>query len=175
MRDLLVLLLHAHDRRGEDAVRGITRLQKLLFVIEQKLAIDSSHFYAHNYGPFTEEVNEAASALKLEGYLQSPDAVSAQRPTFAEMMASAMTRSGPKEEPATAENFVLSDRGHEAAERLRSSNRAYEEMFAYIRQLREEWDTPDLVERVYEAWPEMAEKSLIKDEVTARRASRRRK
>jgi hypothetical protein len=91
------------------------------------------------------------------------------------MMASAMSRSGPGEESAVAENFILSDRGHEAAERLRRSNRAYEELFAYIRELRKEWDAPNLVERVYETWPDMAEKSLIKDEIAARRTNRRRK
>ena len=175
MKDLMVLLLHASDRRGDDAVRGMTRLQKLLFVIEQKLALERSRFYAYNYGPFTEEVNDAAEALKLEGYLQSPEAVTAKRPTFAEMMASAMARSGPGDDAAKVADFALSDRGHEAAERLRRSNRAYEELFAYIRQLREEWDTPNLVERVYETWPDKAEKSLIKDKIASRRASRRRK
>src|SRR6266851_2155658 len=88
MKDLMVLLLHASDHRGEDAVRGMTRLQKLLFVIEQKLAADHSRFYAYNYGPFNEEVNDAAQALKLQGLLQGPEAVTASRPTFAEMMAS---------------------------------------------------------------------------------------
>jgi predicted DNA binding CopG/RHH family protein len=174
MKDLMVLLLHAADHHGEDALRGMTRLQKLLFVIEQKLAADHSRFYAYNYGPFNEEVNDAAEALKLQGLLQSPEAVSASRPTFAEMMASAMARSGPREDATPAEDFVLSKRGHEAAERLRRSNRAYEQLFAYIRELRQEWDTPDLVERVYDTWPKMAEKSLIKDEVASRRGRRRR-
>jgi predicted DNA binding CopG/RHH family protein len=173
LKDLMVLLLHASDHRGEDAVRGMTRLQKLLFVIEQKLAADHSRFYAYNYGPFNEEVNDAAQALKLQGLLQGPEAVTASRPTFAEMMASAMARSGPREDSTAAEDFALSDRGHEAAERLRRSNRAYEELFAYVRELRQEWDTPDLVDRVYETWPTMAEKSLIKDEVESRRARRR--
>jgi hypothetical protein len=89
------------------------------------------------------------------------------------MMASAMARSGPREDSTITEDFALSDRGHEAAERLRRSNRAYEELFAYVRELRQEWDTPDLVDRVYETWPTMAENSLIKDEVASRRARRR--
>src|SRR5262249_3291425 len=157
------LLLHAPDRHGDDAVRGMTRLQKLLFVIEQNLAADHSRFYAYNYGPFNEEVNDAAEALKLQGYLEGAEAVAARRPTFAEMMASAMARSGPREDVATVEEFALSERGHEAAERLRRSNRAYEQLFAYIQRLRHEWDTPDLVERVYETWPKMADRSLIKE------------
>jgi hypothetical protein len=174
VKDLMVLLLHAPDRHGDDAIRGMTRLQKLLFVIEQKLASDSSRFYAHNYGPFNEEVNDSAEALKLQGYLEGAQSVAARRPTFAEMMASALARSGPREDAAAIEEFALSERGHEAAERLRRSNRAYEQLFSYIQEVRREWDTPDLVERVYETWPKMADRSLIKEQV-ARRASRRRR
>lgn len=174
MKDLMVLLLHSPDRHGDDAIRGMTRLQKLLFVIEQKLAADSSRFYAYNYGPFNEEVNDAAEALKLQGFVEGSNPVTAHRPTFAEMMASAMTRAGPSDDPALVEEFVLNDRGHVAAERLRRSNRAYEQLFGYIGQLRQEWDTPDLVERVYETWPKMADRSLIKERV-AGRANRRRR
>jgi predicted DNA binding CopG/RHH family protein len=174
MKDLMVLLLHASDRHGDDAIRGMTRLQKLLFVIEQRLAADRSRFYAYNYGPFNEEVNDAAAALNLQGYLEGGQPVAARRPTFAEMMASAMARSGPREDTEAAEQFSLSERGHQAAERLRRSNRAYGQLFAYIQELRQEWDTSDLVERVYETWPKMADRSLIKEQV-ARRASRRRR
>lgn len=172
IKDLMVLLLHAPDRRGDDAVCGMMRLQKLLFVIDQKLAADRSHFYAYNFGPFNEEVNDAARALDLQGYLEGGQPVAARRPTFAEMMASAMARSGPRDDTEAVEEFSLSERGHEAAERLRRSNRAYEQLFAYIQDLRSEWDTPELVERVYATWPKMAGRSLIKDQV-ARRASRR--
>ena len=52
----MVLLLHATNARGEDAVRGVTRLQKLLFVIEQTIGSEQSGFYAHSYGPFNEGV-----------------------------------------------------------------------------------------------------------------------
>lgn len=174
IKDLMVLLLHASDRHGGDAIHGMTRLQKLLFVIEQKLAADRSRYYAYNYGPFNEEVNDAAAALKLQGYLQGGQPVAARRPTYAEMLASARARSGPREDATgPAEDFELSERGHEIAERLRRSNAAYEQLFAYIDELRKEWDTPDLVDRVYETWPKMADRSLIKEQV-ARRASRRR-
>ncbi len=37
IKDLMALLLHATNKRGDAAVRGITQLQKLLFVIEEKL------------------------------------------------------------------------------------------------------------------------------------------
>ncbi|MGA3354674.1 MAG: hypothetical protein ABSD85_16060 [Acidimicrobiales bacterium] len=171
-KDLMVLLLHATSKRGDDAVRGVTRLQKLLFVIEQKIAAQSTRFYAYNYGPFNEEVNDAVRALRLAGFLHGAEAPSTGPPSFAEMMATAVERSGPRDEDE-AEVFALNERGHEVAERLRQSSRAYDQLYAYVRTIREEWDTPDLVERVYEEYPKFAEKSVIRDQVAARRARRR--
>lgn len=171
IKDLIVLLLHATNKRGQHAVRGITQLQKLLFVIEQKLAAQS-RFYAFNYGPFNEDVNDAARALRLAGFLESAQPVAGGPPSFAEMAATVIERSGPRAE-REVEEFSLSEQGHEAAERLRKSNRAYDQLYAYVRALREEWDTPDLLDRVYEAWPKYAERSLIREEVAQRRHKRR--
>ena len=171
IKDLMVLLLHASNRRGQDAVQGITRLQKLLFVIEQSLAAQS-RFYAFNYGPFNEEVNDAANALRLAGFLSSGQSVSAEPPTFAAMLATVVERPGPREDFA-AEEFALSEEGHRAAERLRRSSRAYDQLYAYIQKLRSEWDTPALIRRVYKTWPKYAERSLIRDEVEGHTRRRR--
>lgn len=171
LKDLMVLLLHATDRHGRDRIRGITRLQKLLFVIEQKLAAQGG-FYAYNFGPFDETVNDTASALRLGGFLRGSQPVGSRLPSFAEMMSTVVERSGPRDEPSV-EEFALNDRGHQAAERLRQSSRAYDALYQYILKLRQEWDTSDLVERVYEEWPKYAEKSLIREEVARRRAARR--
>jgi len=170
-KDLMVLLLHARKPDGQDAIRGMTRLQKLLFVIEQTLDAQSGRFYAYDYGPFNEQVNDTAEALALAGFLHGPEPARAEPPSFAEMVATASERAGPRE----PEEFALSAHGHDAAERLVRSNRAYEQLFERILQVRAQWDKPDLVERVYETWPQYAEQSVIKDEVAARRARRTRK
>jgi predicted DNA binding CopG/RHH family protein len=172
MKDLMVLLLHAPGQQGDPSVRGITRLQKLLFVIEQKLASDRSSFYAFNYGPFNEEVNDAAEALRIAGFLSGGSSPNAGPPSFAEMMATAVERAGPRDEPE-AEEYALSERGHAAAERLRQSSEAYERLYAYVRRVREEWDTPDLIDRVYEVFPKYTERSLIREKVNKRIEKRR--
>ncbi|MDQ6879437.1 MAG: hypothetical protein M3082_17425 [Candidatus Dormibacteraeota bacterium] len=172
IKDLIVLLLHATNKRGDDTVRGITRLQKLLFVIEQKLATQT-RFYAFNYGPFNEEVNDAAHALRLAGFLRGSTPATASAPSFAEMMATVTERSGPRNGDTDIEEFALNHQGHEAAERLRRSSRAYDQLYAYVRAVREEWDTPDLVARVYKTYPKFAEKSLIRDKVERRGSKRR--
>jgi predicted DNA binding CopG/RHH family protein len=173
MRDLMVLLLHAPGSREAEAIHGMTRLQKLLFVIEQKVNL-GQHFYAYNYGPFDEAVHDAVNALRLAGFLGSSAPLAAAPPTFKEMMRSAAERSGPREASAP-EVFELSAAGHEAAERLRRGNEAYAALLEKVAAIRQEWDTPDvndLIDRVYAEWPEFTEKSVIKHEV-AERASRR--
>jgi predicted DNA binding CopG/RHH family protein/uncharacterized protein YwgA len=173
IKELMVFLLHSPGRQGDDAIRGMTRLQKLLFVIEQRLAEEHSNFYAYDYGPYSDQVPDAVEALKLAGFLRGSEGVKAQRPSFAEMVASAEQRSG----PGINEEFALSERGHQAAERLRQSSRAYSQLSVYIREIRKEWDTPqldELVDRVYADWPSYADKSLIREEVAARSAARRR-
>lgn len=171
IKELIVLLLHATDQRSQDTIHGITRLQKLLFVIKQTVGTQAGSFYAYNYGPFDEGVNDAARALELAGFLEGSKVQEPGPPSFAEMMATASERAGPNER--RIENFVLNEDGHALAERLRQSSEAYEQLFERIRALRTEWDTPDLIDRVYQHWPEYAERSLIRDEVGGRRAKRR--
>ncbi|HXY45873.1 MAG TPA: hypothetical protein VEH29_16925 [Acidimicrobiales bacterium] len=174
IKELMVLLLHASNQRGDSAVRGMTRLQKLLFVVEQKLE-SQSRFYAFNYGPFNEEVNDAAEALRIAGFIRNASPVAAGPPSFQQMMAAVSERAGPTGEGKVVE-FALSEQGHEAAEKLRESNARYEQLFQFIDSVRKEWDTGDLnelVDRVYEAYPKFASKSVIREEV-ARRTQRRR-
>jgi predicted DNA binding CopG/RHH family protein len=174
IKELMVLLLHAPNRRGDSAVRGMTRLQKLLFVVEQTLESES-RFYAFNYGPFSEEVNDAVEALKVAGFIRNAQPVASGSPSFQQMMAAVSERAGPDDEGKVVE-FALSQQGHEAAERLRQSSPRYDQLFQFVEAIRKEWDIIDLselVDRVYETWPKFASKSVIREDV-ARRTERRR-
>jgi predicted DNA binding CopG/RHH family protein len=175
IKELMVLLLHAPNGRGDSTVRGMTRLQKLLFVIEKKLEARSS-FYAFNYGPFNEEVNDAARALQVAGFIRSAEPTAAGPPSFKEMMSAVAGRAGPDSGGSNVVVFSLSDSGHEAAERLRKSSPVYEQLYAFVESIKKEWDTPDvqdLIARVYETWPSYAEKSVIRGEIESRAKRRR--
>ena len=170
IKELMVLLLHATNRRGATAVRGMTRLQKLLFVVEQQLGSQGA-FYAFNYGPFNEEVNDAARALEVAGFIRSAEPTSSGPPSFKEMMAAVSERAQPQSGGEAVVEFALSERGHEAAEQLRHSNPHYEQLFKFVESVKKEWDTPvlgDLVARVYQTYPKYAEKSVIRGEVERR-------
>jgi hypothetical protein len=174
IRELLVLLLHARNRQGSMAVHGMTRLQKLLFVVEQQIPTNGS-FYAYNYGPFSDEVNDAAQALEFAGFIEGTSRSSGP-PTFQEMIETVSGRMGPsKTEGGEVVEFELSSEGHSAAERLRNSDPAYERLFQMIETVKLEWDTPklsDLIDRVYETWPKYAENSVIREEVAQRNRRR---
>lgn len=174
IKELMVLLLHATNRQGASAVRGMTRLQKLLFVVEQQLGSQSA-FYAFNYGPFNEEVNDAARALEVAGFIRSAEPTSTGPPSFRAMMAAVSERARPESGSENVVEFALSERGHDAAERLRRSSPHYEQLFTFVEAVKKEWDTSnlaDLVDRVYEAYPKYAEKSVIREEVERRRRLR---
>lgn len=171
MKELMVFLLHATNREGETAVRGITRLQKLLFVIEQQLKAKSS-FYAFNFGPFNEEVNDTARALEVAGFIKSGTAETSGPPSYQEMMSSVSRRAASIEGGGPVLEFALSDQGHDVAEQLRHSSPAYEQLFSFVESVKQGWDTADvrdLVARVYETYPAYAEKSVIREEIELHR------
>lgn len=173
MADLMVLLLHSSNSHGEDVVRGITRLQKLLFVLEQKLS-PATDFYAYNYGPFDEQVNKTTDALRLAGLLEGGHAVNGQPLSFAAMISVVAGKAGPGvlDDQTSRQEYALTSAGHERAERLRKSSAAYARLASYIAAIRADYDRDDLIERVYSEYPQYTEKSLIRDKV-ARRAKRR--
>lgn len=164
----MLLLLHSSpEGPGRDAVNGLTRLQKLLFVVEQRLFPEQTAFYAYNFGPFNPQVNDALEALKTRGILEGTAGSLSSAPTFDEVIAQAAGRAGPRPQN---EVFRLNKRGHELAEQLRHSNDAYEHLFAHVAQVREEYDKDDLLERVYEENEPYTEHSVIKEKVQARRS-----
>ncbi len=78
--DLVLLLMAAPDSRGRiSPLRGITRLQKLLYLVEKESDLDLSKldredrfdFKAYKYGPFAKEVYEAVDFLENADFLNA--------------------------------------------------------------------------------------------------------
>jgi hypothetical protein len=67
--DIILLILQANsDLLGRDALAGITRLEKLLFLLQKETDFEGVaaffEFSAYNFGPFSKEVYEAAEFLE---------------------------------------------------------------------------------------------------------------
>lgn len=64
--DLLLLLLYANstEKRKNEPVTGITRLVKLLFLLQEEAKIDGYRFVPYKMGPFSNEVYNQIEFLK---------------------------------------------------------------------------------------------------------------
>jgi hypothetical protein len=67
--DLILLLLEANERLlHKDAISGITRLEKLLFLLKNETDFEGiANFFIfepHNFGPFSKQVYEAVDFLE---------------------------------------------------------------------------------------------------------------
>jgi predicted DNA binding CopG/RHH family protein/uncharacterized protein YwgA len=172
LKELMVYLLHATNHRDQSAIEGATRLQKLMFVVEQTLAARTS-FYAYNFGPFNEGIYDEAEALRVAGFMKGAAPSSTSMPTFEEMQSVVTHRASGTDDDKI---FVLTPKGHELAEDLRHKDEHHESVYEVVASVRKEWDVPnlqDLVDRVYAKYPKFTEKSRIRDEVENRNRRRR--
>ncbi|MCY2953126.1 MAG: hypothetical protein NTU53_14275, partial [Planctomycetota bacterium] len=67
--DIILLLLEANERLlGKPSLNGITRLEKLIFLLEQETEFEGvARFYVfkpYNFGPFSKEIYEAVEFLE---------------------------------------------------------------------------------------------------------------
>src|SRR6266436_4111154 len=67
--DVILLLLDATERLlGKNSIGGITRLQKLLFLLEKETdfegIVEFFPFEPYNFGPFSKKVDEAVEFLE---------------------------------------------------------------------------------------------------------------
>lgn len=75
--DVIVILLGAptENPRLRDRLDGITRLEKLVFLLEkesdlQRILTDHADFESHNFGPFSSKVYQAVETLVSAGLVE---------------------------------------------------------------------------------------------------------
>jgi hypothetical protein len=167
--DVVVLLLGAPG--GEEPpghLDGVTRLEKLVFLVERETPVRSwvtemADFRSHKFGPFSAKIYKAAEALAAYGLLED----SARESDSEEDRWEAVNVLGAElEDPYTTRTFQLTERGMryyaaliellppDAEEVLRK----FKERFATL-SLRQ------LVRYVYERYPDFTDKSEIRDQI----------
>jgi len=82
--DAIVLILGAPTKYPtlKDRLEGITRLEKLVFLLEKetevgKLLTEDPDFQAHHFGPFSAKIYHAVEILKAAGLLEETGKLSA--------------------------------------------------------------------------------------------------
>ncbi len=169
--DLVVLLLGAPTRLKQltGRINGITRLEKLVFLLERELPqldaflVESADFESHNFGPFSAKIYSAVEVLGAANLLE-------------ERHAEASSQAESWEESA----LIGTDHGDEYLERqfrLTERGRRYyhvlvqdlpPELPELVGQLKTRFGAiplRQLIRYVYTRYQDFTDKSLIREEV----------
>lgn len=169
--DVVVLLLGA--RGGPDPegyLRGITRLEKLVFLLERETPVarwitEAVDFRSHRFGPFSAKIYKAVGLLAKAELLK----MSAIRSEGQGERWEDINLVGEDADPYTQRTFQLTDRGFRYYQALledlkpvapdaEATLRAFKDRYAGL-------PLTQLVRYVYKAYPEFTDKSEIRDQV----------
>ncbi|WP_232703169.1 hypothetical protein [Halobacterium wangiae] len=143
---LPLAILYAED---EDAVEGITRFQKLVFMAQRKLddlEVGDYEFRPDDYGPFSKELYDDIDELAADDYISCK---------------TTRTPSG-----GVKQTYELNEKGKQFLEFLLHTRREAEEglQLSEIEALKEQYnDVPllEFIQEVYDEYPEMAVNSKL--------------
>lgn len=168
--DLIILLLGAPSRKPaiQDRIEGITRLEKLIFLLHVesgigKVVAEDPEFEAYNFGPFSKKVYQAVETLSAAGLLEDSSSTST---STEDVWETEEVIGAEVPDPYATRNFKLTEMGKRYYEAL------LKEVSADMQQELENFKTTfgsiplrQLVRYVYERHPDFTHKSIIKDEI----------
>ena len=187
--DIILLLLEANEKLlGKHALSGVTRLEKLLFLLQKETDFEKIgsfyEFTAHNFGPFSKEVYEALDFLEGFELIQVKERVHSsyyanvgevlllqEIANVGEILLLQEISEGEVDE-VTTDNaigiteklFTLTEDGHKVAQKLRQTiegrrPKDIEELNGIIRRYGK-LPLNQLIRYVYRQYPEMTVKSV---------------
>lgn len=176
-RDLELLLIGLED----GGLNGITRLQKLLFLLQKEGGLErfGSHFAFIPYkaGPYSPEIYDDLEFLENLGLLESEVMAEATPPEAAEIdfltFENLMGEGGVSElspDSYAERQFKVTAKGKQRVEAM-LARKEYEPIVDQIRRIKSrfgQYSLNDLLYYVYTKYPEMATESEIKDKVLQR-------
>lgn len=164
--DLVLMLLAAptHVTSARNRVNGITRLEKLLYLVEKETSVADSvagehlRFKAYNYGPFSKDVYQAVELLEESGLVAEERVVDGQ--TIDSMEDVSVTGAVETDE-YVERRFVLTEHGRLVANLLAQHHPGVAEQLTDIKNQYAERSLSGLIRYVYKSYPDSAKKSLI--------------
>jgi len=180
-KSLILCMIGLSDNEIKGELGGITRLQKLLFLLEKEAGIKSSgdafHFEAYKAGPYSPKLYDDLEFLENLGFLKSEEIGESTTEEAAELDALNFDDLiGDSDEPrGTADtyierSFALTEQGRKKIEAL-LQNDTYKPFVEGIRKIKSKfgnYSLNDLLYYVYTKYPEMTTNSEIKDKVLGR-------
>jgi hypothetical protein len=164
---ILLLCASSADPSREGRLHGVTRLEKLLFLLDRetdasRLVSDPFEWRPYNYGPYSKQVYEAVELLEEAGLLteerrlrgETLDEIEEATVTLADV--EGVERSFLLTAQGKAVASLLAEREPEVAALVEGVGRQYGLM-----------PLNQLIRYIYKRYPDFAENSLIKDQVLA--------
>lgn len=168
--DAIVLLLGAPGATGRDQgrVEGITRLEKLLFLLERETEAENwlkedADFSPDNFGPFSAKAYQEIEMLVTAGLVEDSATLS-ESPEDTWETEHIIGERTP--EPYATRNLALTDKGQRYYRALLSELPSEAE--SAIAELKRRFGSIPLrrlIRYVYERYPTYTDKSLIRDEI----------
>jgi len=172
--DLVMALLYAPggtSRTGEE-IRGITRIEKLIFLLLKESGFEKQtggefSYEAYDYGPYSGELVDILDALKGEGLVRARHAELESFKEVADGLVVAVSRSSEADlKPKSVEIYGLTDRGEKVGEAIfKSLSKNERESIIDIKRRFNQAMLNDVLKYVYARYPKMVEKSKIMDQV----------
>lgn len=182
-KSLILCMIGLSDNDAQGELGGITRLQKLLFLLEKEAGIksigDAFHFEAYKAGPYSSKLYDDLEFLENLGFLRGEEVGESTVEESAELDAlnfddliNDESNNEPKGYADTyiERSFSLTGRGKEKIEDL-LKNENYKPFIDGIRKIKSKYGNyslSDLLYYVYKKYPEMTTNSEIKDKVLGR-------
>ncbi|HEY0167013.1 MAG TPA: hypothetical protein VGB75_08230 [Jatrophihabitans sp.] len=164
--DLVLMLLAAPTNvaSAKNRVNGITRLEKLLYLVEKETSVADSvageqlEFKAYNYGPFSKDVYEAVELLEESGLLTEERVVDGQT---IDSMEDVNVTGAVEADEYVERRFVLTEHGHLVADLLAHHHPAVAEQLSAIKDRYAARSLSGLIRYVYKTYPDSAKNSVI--------------
>ena len=186
-RSLILLMIGAGaEGKTTSGIGGITRLQKLLYLLEKEEALtpkeDGFEFAAYNYGPYSARLYDDLECLENLGLIQcevAADATEAEAAEvdlldFDELMGDGAESTGDGfadgmggPDALEERRFIITREGAERITALMESG-DYEPVINGIRRVKRKfgnYSLSDLLHYVYKKFPDMTVESEIKEKV----------
>lgn len=173
--DAVVLVLGAPSTAPslKDRVEGVTRLEKLLFLLEREtplgsLLTETPDFKAHHFGPFSARVYQAVESLAAAGLVED-SATRTSELLGSEDAWEATNLVYGDDAPYTPREFELTPRGRKYYSALVQELPA--EVEGHVSKLKNQFGSlplRQLIRYVYTQYPDFTTKSKIRDDVLGR-------
>lgn len=171
--DVLIALLYAKGASGNynETVRGITRLVKMLFLLEKEsefsdLMKSTYSFDAYDYGPFAPEILGDIEALSIRGILQINKDKKGSKIESVDL--NPLLDDDETPEDSGVKTYKLSEKGEKLGKAIFEALSEEEKNYLItFKAIYNQMNLSDLLGLVYRKYPETTKKSRIKNKMLA--------